>query len=214
VCRWSTKFPCKRKESYDYSFQIRSEETMANWNRQNGEEEWDYSILPMTRGRRNECHPHGGPLGLAQWSVVKTLKIWFTFHLNSDPNSGRDASIAGMSMISARNITEKIVCNCVSVHFSKYHFIDSESGDTGDWKGRRKVWHWITWSIVDWMVVWSAQQYGRCTLNSRTFCGFSRFYDFQCCLSSGRAENRKITPNCFPSDERSSQKVMWKHCWF
>jgi hypothetical protein len=42
--------------------------------------------------------------------------------------------IPGKSMISARNITEKIVCKCVPIHFSKYHFIDSENSDIGGLK--------------------------------------------------------------------------------
>jgi hypothetical protein len=37
--------------------------------------------------------------------------------------------IAGMSIVSARNNREKLVCNCVLILFSKYQFIDLENGD-------------------------------------------------------------------------------------
>jgi hypothetical protein len=36
-------------------------------------------------------------------------------------------SIAGMSIVCVRMMIEKIVCKYVSVHYSKYHFIDSNT---------------------------------------------------------------------------------------
>jgi hypothetical protein len=115
-------------------------------------------------------------------------------------------------MISARNITEKIICKCVSVHFVKYQFIDSENGNISYLKKRRRFGiRSNNRSSIECLFVRFERTADRVSI-SRLFEAHIKSYHFQCCLSTARAQLLNITPNCFPFDERSSEKVVRRQC--
>jgi hypothetical protein len=120
-------------------------------------------------------------------------------------------SMAARSMISARNITERIFCKSVSVRFAKYQFIDSEKSNIADWQERRDF-----WQIPDDRPSIESL-FGRCDSPTDTLSIFGLFdplvksYHLQGCSLAAGAQLLNIKPNCFPFDKRSSQKVVLRH---